>query len=444
HRILLWYGMGYANNIYGKINNSFTDANYSFGTAIEAKYAYFFDPNWGVSLGAGLSYYAAKGTLNMEGIIPHYNDPDFDINNEGRYYDLYYKTDNLVEKQRVWALEIPLQAHFEHFFDHTYGIFASLGLRGYFPFLSARSSFSEGDLTLFGYEAFHNDWHTDPPRFGRQDIKNATSAKAALRWSLDAIADFGGLLRLSPVYDLYVGLYGGYGFIDVLPKAANKKDFITPEQNRLFSANSLLASNMSEKWNRWQIGVKVGLHIKPCKIGKTAKEKSLRAAQKEFYERLPEYMSNSGQTVVVRDTIHVVYVYNNPPENNTFTPNEQASISALVGLFSNSKILFDLNSDVPKIENTSFFSEAAKILEKESSLSLLIEGYTCDLGTEQHNRELATRRANAIRNLFIAEGVNPSQIQVAAYTANDPQSRVNITDTGREEHRAVVFRIVKR
>ncbi|MCL2133862.1 MAG: OmpA family protein, partial [Bacteroidales bacterium] len=125
-------------------------------------------------------------------------------------------------------------------------------------------------------------------------------------------------------------------------------------------------------------------------------------------------------------------------------PNEQASISALVGLFSNSKILFDLNSDVPKIENTGFFSEAAKILEKESSLSLLIEGYTCDLGTEQHNRELATRRANAIRDLFIAEGVNPSQIQVAAYTANDPQSRVNITDTGREEHRAVVFRIVKR
>ena len=73
-----------------------------------------------------------------------------------------------------------------------------------------------------------------------------------------------------------------------------------------------------------------------------------------------------------------------------------------------SKILFDLNSAVPKIENKNFVAEAAKVLQKGTSLSLIIEGYTCDLGSEAHNRDLAARRANAIRDLFVAQGVSPS------------------------------------
>ena len=32
----------------------------------------------------------------------------------------------------------------------------------------------------------------------------------------------------------------------------------------------------------------------------------------------------------------------------------------------------------------------------------------------------------------------------ASYTVNDPQNRQNITDPSREEHRAAIFRIVKR
>jgi outer membrane protein OmpA-like peptidoglycan-associated protein len=283
-----------------------------------------------------------------------------------------------------------------------------------------------------------------------------------LRWSIDAIADFGGVFRLSPVYDLYVGVYGSYGFMDVLPKAADKKDFISPEHNKIFAVNSLLATNFlgeynkyvkannlnwksaNEKWNRWQVGIKVGVHIKPCKIGKTSRERSLRDTQREFYNRLPEYMSNVGRTVIIRDTIHVVYVHSAVPENGNFTPAERESVSALVNIFKNSKILFDLDSDIPKIEEKNFIADAAKVLQEGRTLSLIVEGYTCDLGTEEHNRNLANRRANAIRDLFIAQGVSPSQIQVAAYTANDPQSKVNITEECREEHRAVIFKIVKR
>jgi outer membrane protein OmpA-like peptidoglycan-associated protein len=464
HRIFAYLGMGYSNSMYNGVNNDFIHRNYSLSSVLEVKYAYFFTPQWGLSLGAGLSYFTAKGTMNTEGIISHYNDPYFDPGNNGRFYDLHYRTDDLVERQHIWALEVPLLGQFEHFFTDKYGILAGLGLRGYFPFISARSVFphGEGSLTTAGYEDFTNGSYIDDPHFGKRNAR-ATAAPASLRISLDIVAEFGGLLRLSPVYDLYVGLYGSYGFMDVLPK--DKKDFISAEPNNSFAVNSLLASGVlgdynrfirtnhlnwkevGEKWNRWQIGVKVGLHIKPCKISKTPKAKSLRDSQREFYDRMPEAVSNAGKTVILRDTIQVVYIQpvalENYKEEDALTQAEKESINALVELLNDNKVLFDLNSDVPKMEDRSFIPEVIKILKKAPTLSMLVEGYTCDLGTEEHNRDLAARRATAIRKLFLQQGADPAQVQIAAYTAGDPESRLNIKSPDREEHRAVIFRLIK-
>ena len=280
HRMMTYIGTGYANSIYSKTDNTFMNANYSLGSAIELKYAYFFVPKWGVSLGAGLSHFAAKGTLNMDGVIPQYNDPDFDASGQ-RYYDLHYQISNLTEQQRIWALEIPVQFHFEHRLNRRTALFAGLGARGYFPVISAQSKFTQGDgtLTVSGYEAFTDTWYTDPPHFGVQEVRT-TPTTVKLQYSIDVIADFGGLFRLSGACDLYAGVYGSYGLMDVLPKTADRKDFITPEHNSLFTVNPLLSSNFlgeynryirdnnlswkqsGEQWHRWQAGVKIGIHFK--------------------------------------------------------------------------------------------------------------------------------------------------------------------------------------
>jgi hypothetical protein len=280
HRILVYYGTGYASAMYGKIDNSFIHTDYSLSSAAELRYAFFFSQKWGVSLGAGLSNYAAKATLNMEGVIPHYNDPSFDPSGQ-RYYNLSYKTDNLTEQQRIWALETPLQFHYEHrSAGGKRGVFAGLGAKGYFPVISAQSVFpkDKGTLTVTGYDPFTDTWFDSPPHFGKQDIRT-TPAKAKLNYSVDAIADLGGIFRLSAACDFYAGVYGSYGFMDVLPRAAGKKDFITPEPNQLFTVNSLLSSNIlseynkyvqanrldwdkaDKHWRRWQAGIKIGIHF---------------------------------------------------------------------------------------------------------------------------------------------------------------------------------------
>jgi outer membrane protein OmpA-like peptidoglycan-associated protein len=462
HRLFIDFATGYSNNIYGNIDRLFVQNKYSSNSTLEFRYAYFFVPKWGISLGVGIACFSAKSLLNIQGVISHYDDPQFDPAGV-RFYDLHYKTNNLIEKQQILALEVPLQFHFEHHFPNKHGITASLGAKGYFPVIIAQSIFpqNKGTLTTSGYEAFSDTWYTDPPHFGKQEM-SAMPAPAKLRIGVEAIGEFGGVIHLCNKSDLFLGIYGSYGFLDILPKNEEKKEFINPENNNLDKINSPLASNFlseynkyvkinnlewkktSEKWNRWQIGIKVGIHLKPC-CKYENDHKSLRDLKKDYYRN----KKNEEQKVVIlRDTtIQTIYIYNVPPanykEDKNLTTHEVENIDALVSLLSNGKILFDIDSDVPKVDNPAFIADVAKILQKEPSLRLVIEGYACDLGAEKYNRDLATRRAEAIRDMFLKQSVNASQIETVAYTAIDPESKVNIKNKNREEHRAVIFKIVK-
>ena len=81
-------------------------------------------------------------------------------------------------------------------------------------------------------------------------------------------------------------------------------------------------------------------------------------------------------------------------------------------------------------------------LKNNPKLGLVIEGYTCKLGPEEHNRDLAQRRAESIKRLFVEEkGVDPSQIELHTYTNADKENNDNITDPSLEEHRAAIIRI---
>jgi outer membrane protein OmpA-like peptidoglycan-associated protein len=470
HRIHTYLGSGYTNPMYLGVKQSFIHNNYSIGSVVELKYAYFFTPNWGLSIGAGISHYAAKSTLNFEGEILNYNDPEFD-QLTGHTYDLRYKGNDLIENQTIWGMEVPLQAHFEYKLPNNHGIFASLGVKGYFPFMLAQSTFPVGDGKLItkGYEQFTNTLYEDVPgRFGERDART-TPAKVKMRHSVDITAEFGGIMQIAQNCDFYLGVYGSYGFLDILPKDANKTDFITNEPDNVFSVNSLLGSKflkeynqsidngvldakkVNEKWNRWQVGLKIGFHIKPC--AKLSGKSTSDALEREFYREVPKKLdkiadcNGKNNTIVIRDTVQAVYIYNIPPSNYlddpSLTKEEKENITNLSSVLQNTKILFDLDKDIPKISNRNAITQSAKILMKDQSLGLIIEGYTCDLGSEAHNRDLAARRAESVRQLFIQDGVKPEQIRVAAYTFYDKESKVNIPDENREEHRAVIFRIVK-
>ena len=313
-----------------------------------------------------------------------------------------------------------------------------------------------------GYEAMFNQWYFQHYENGEIKMDNhfpdasyvGRGKNVKMRPSVDLVADFGGVFALNKVVDFYVGAYCKYGFLNILPK--EKTSLIGSNEQGEMMFQGTLGSDMLDlayqnneikknktKWNLLQIGLKAGFHFKACA---TPAEKSKKQLEKEILEELKK---KSNEPIIIKQDpqyIYIVPVCDQMDNNDDYlTPDDKAAINELSDVLSKTKILFDLDKDIPKIKDyNDNINRTVEILKANPQLKLIVEGYTCDLGSEQHNRDLAQRRANNVRKLFIQKGVNPDQIETASYTVNDPQNRQNITDPSREEHRAAIFRIVKR
>ena len=157
HHINVHAGEAWTNNIYRRAG---LNQYYSHSTMLDIDYAYFFNEHWGISLGAGINRIGAKASISKSGVIADYdvnNDPGFDAAlNYDPNYDLYYDANGLREKEVVWAVEVPLKAHFDWRFDGRNGIYATLGVQGYFPIKGFNKYTGEGTITTYGYEDLFN------------------------------------------------------------------------------------------------------------------------------------------------------------------------------------------------------------------------------------------------------------------------------------------------
>ncbi len=463
HHINVHVGEAWTNNIYKRVGIT---QYYSHSTMLDVDYAYFFNEHWGLSLGVGLNRLAAKASISKSGVIP-----DFDVAYDHAFdqpvtydpnYDLYYDAHGLKEKEVVWAVEVPLKAHFDWRFDGRNGIYAALGVQGYFPIKAFNKYKGEGSVNTMGYEALYNQWYMQHLENGEIKMENhfpdaaytGRGKNVKMRPSVDLVADFGGVFALNKVVDFYLGAYCKYGFLNILPKEKTSLIGMNDQGEVMFQGT--LGSDMLDlayqnneikkgktKWNLLQIGLKAGFHFKACA---TPAEKSKKQIEKEI---LDELKKKSNEPIIIKQDPQYIYIVpvcdQMNDDDDYLTPEDKAAINELSDVLSKTKILFDLDKDIPKISDyNDNINRTVAILKSNPQLKLIVEGYTCDLGSEEHNRDLAQRRANNVRKLFIQKGVNPDQIETASYTVNDPQNRQNITDPSREEHRAAIFRIVKR
>jgi ompA family protein len=97
--------------------------------------------------------------------------------------------------------------------------------------------------------------------------------------------------------------------------------------------------------------------------------------------------------------------------------------------------LFEKGSYVLKQETQNLLKEFAKTyLQTNKEAVLLVEGYTCDLGTDKLNDRLSERRAESIKNSLIAEGVPTDKVEIKWYGESQYNNSPYKT---REENRRV-------
>ena len=116
--------------------------------------------------------------------------------------------------------------------------------------------------------------------------------------------------------------------------------------------------------------------------------------------------------------------------------------SESLDVLSNTKITFARNKDLPKIkDNNDNLGKTVKLLRNNPGLKLIVEVYSCGRGSEEHNRDLAQRRANNVRQLFIDKGLSPVQVETVSLADDTQNGKIDKTS---KDCDCAVFRVFKR
>lgn len=107
-------------------------------------------------------------------------------------------------------------------------------------------------------------------------------------------------------------------------------------------------------------------------------------------------------------------------------------------------IYFPFNRSSPDSGGMAMLAGVTAYLQTHPELTVTIEGHTCRLGNETYNDRLSRRRAEAVRELLVEEGVAPVRIlRVCSYGERRPVCSDATEDCYRRSRRVVV-RLEKR
>ena len=103
-------------------------------------------------------------------------------------------------------------------------------------------------------------------------------------------------------------------------------------------------------------------------------------------------------------------------------------------------IRFGHNSDVIENVSKADIATTAAVLKKYPDNKVVVKGYTDSLGDPAYNIDLSQRRAQAVANELVKQGVKAENITAIGYGASNPVA-TNSTIEGRRQNRRVELEI---
>lgn len=103
-------------------------------------------------------------------------------------------------------------------------------------------------------------------------------------------------------------------------------------------------------------------------------------------------------------------------------------------------VLFDLNKSVLKPEGKAAVDVLVNELKKYGEDKAVVEGNTCDLGSDAYNQALGQRRADAVKAYLVESGVDAARVQASSKGETAP-AVPNTSDENRKLNRRVELKI---
>lgn len=103
-------------------------------------------------------------------------------------------------------------------------------------------------------------------------------------------------------------------------------------------------------------------------------------------------------------------------------------------LTSDERLLFDSGKAEIKQDGMVYIDRVANILKNKTKANVLVEGHTDNVGGATLNQQLSVRRANAVKEALVKQGVAAARIQAQGLGLSKPVADNN-TPEGRQANR---------
>jgi len=121
------------------------------------------------------------------------------------------------------------------------------------------------------------------------------------------------------------------------------------------------------------------------------------------------------------------------------TPGEASSRKYLV--LKNTKMYFKYGKSSVSEEDYKSLDEAITALKNDTSLVLLVSGFTDDVGSDEYNILLSVKRAESIQNYCKAQGLDEKRIIVSGYGKKYPEM-MGISSDARARNRRIEIKVM--
>ena len=105
------------------------------------------------------------------------------------------------------------------------------------------------------------------------------------------------------------------------------------------------------------------------------------------------------------------------PASTTVTPGSIADFKQNVG----DRVYFDFDQSVVREDGRQTLNKQAEWLKKYTNYPITIEGKCDERGTREYNLALGERRANAVKQYLVAQGLPAQRINTISYGKERPE-----------------------
>lgn len=128
-----------------------------------------------------------------------------------------------------------------------------------------------------------------------------------------------------------------------------------------------------------------------------------------------------------------------PTDGMTATDTVNIDVTrAMVKTYAFDDVYFDFDRATLRPEALRVLDEAVTAMNADATLSLTIEGNTCNIGTAEYNLALGERRAHIVRDYFVSRGISADRLRTVSYGEERPKFENLREETRRLNRRAAL------